>query len=126
MNKADVLAVVHAKRAGCKEKYLEIYMPSGTRRVDPTYSLMEKKFAEKFAGWKVSFLSSAEKLTLIKSTLTSLPAYHMSVAALPAKTTTKLTTLLRKFMWRKLDKERYLALVCWEKVCRTKEKRGSK
>jgi hypothetical protein len=102
MNKADVLAVVHAKREGCKEKYLEIYMPSGTRRVDPTYSLMEKKFA----GWKVSFLSSAEKLTLIKSTLTSLPAYHMSVAALPAKTTTKLTTLLRKFMWRKLDKER--------------------
>jgi hypothetical protein len=56
--------------------------------------------------------------------LISLSVYYMSVLMLLRTTINRLTSLLRKFMWGKLEKDRYLALISWDKVSQEKEERG--
>jgi hypothetical protein len=104
--------------AGREEKYLGIYVTGQTRGPDPTHKLLEDRFWDKFAGWKLPLLSHPGRLTLLKSVLTSVPIYYMSVSSLPQRTITKLTSLMHKFLWGKLDKDSYMSLVGWDKVCR--------
>jgi lipid-A-disaccharide synthase-like uncharacterized protein len=77
----------------------------------------KKKFHAHLAGWKMNVLSPAGRLTLLKSSLSSIPVYYMSCYHLPVHTINKLTSLLRKFFWGKLDKKRYLAFIAWDKIC---------
>ena len=74
---------------------------------------MEKKLS----GWKRLYLSKGGTLTLLKSTLSSLPAYCLSLFTIPKVMATRLERIQRNFLWgSSIECFKYL-LVAWEKVC---------
>jgi Reverse transcriptase (RNA-dependent DNA polymerase) len=123
-SKHEVLSKLQAKLAKEEERYLGIMVKQKARSGDHTDKLLEEKFQISFAGWKINTLSPSGRLVLIKSSLISIPVYYMSCCHIPTKTVTKLTSLLRKFFWGKLDKQRYLAMISWEKICLPFEEGG--
>ena len=52
-------------------------MPLGASHKSPT--IWNPKFEHKLAGWKKMYLSKGGRLTLLKSTLSSLPTYYLSL-----------------------------------------------
>ena len=54
----------------------------------------------RLAGWKKSYLSKRGHLTLIKSTLSSLPTHFMSLFSLPVGVAKGMEKFQRDFLWR--------------------------
>ena len=75
------------------------------------------------ASWleKVVFIQEGGgggKVTLIKSTLSSLPTYFLSLFPIPAKVAKRVEKLQRDFLWSGIRDDRKIHLVNWFKVCR--------
>ena len=64
------------------------------------------------------YLSKRGKVTLIKSSLSSLPTYFLSLLPLPGKVAKHMEKLQRDFLWNGIDGEPKIHLVNWAKVCR--------
>ena len=55
-------------------------MPLGTLyKTASIWNLILERMEKKFTGWKQFYLSKGGKLTLLKSTLSSLPTYYLSL-----------------------------------------------
>lgn len=119
-----IMTEFRAKEAGEDEKYLGIVITKSSRQVDLTHNMLLEKMENRLAGWKVNMLSFAGRVTLIKSVLLALPVYYMSIAVLPTKTTNEINSLLRKFLWGKLGKDRYMAMIAWHRICLPTEEGG--
>ena len=57
------------------------------------------KFKKRLSGWKSSYLFKGERLTLIKSVLSSIPTYFLSLFPLPVLVANRLEAIQRKFLW---------------------------
>jgi hypothetical protein len=53
----------------------------------------------RLAGWKRLYLSKGCILTLIKSTLSNLPTYYLSLFPIPVGVANRLDKLQRDFLW---------------------------
>jgi hypothetical protein len=73
----------------------------------------------RLAGWKKIYLSKGGRLTLIKSTLSNLPTYYMSLFPLPVGVANRLERLQRDFLWGGIGDEFKFHLVNWERICRS-------
>ena len=58
-----------------------------------------EKFEKKLSGWKSMYLSKGGRLTLIKSVLSSIPTYFLSLFPLPSSVAFKLEAIQRNFLW---------------------------
>lgn len=67
----------------------------------------------RLVGWKKQLLSKAGRLTLVKSTLSSLPTFYMSIFVLPASVRNRLERMEREFLWEGQGEERKYHLVKW-------------
>ncbi|WKA12713.1 hypothetical protein VitviT2T_030072 [Vitis vinifera] len=76
----------------------------------------------KLALWKRQYLSKGGRITLIKSTLASMPLYQLSLFRMPKGVARRLEKLQRDFLWGGGSTGRKAHLVSWEKVCVSKEK----
>lgn len=76
-----------------------------------------ERFEKRLVGWKRHFLSKGGRLTLIKSTLSNLPTYFMSVFVLPSSVAKRLEKLERDFLRKGSMEERKNHLVKWANVC---------
>ena len=65
------------------------------------------------------YLSKGGKVTLIKSTISSLPTYFLSLLPLPAKVANRMEKLQRDFLWSGINGEPKLHLVSWAQVCKS-------
>ncbi|KAG7987161.1 hypothetical protein I3843_03G119300 [Carya illinoinensis] len=63
------------------------------------------------------YLSKGGRLTLIKSTLTNLPTYFLSLFPLPAGVGNKIEKLFRAFLWGGMGEEKKFHRVRWKTVC---------
>ena len=61
---------------------------------NPILERMEKKLS----GWKRLYLSKGSRLTLLKSTLSSLPTYYLSLFTIPKAVATRLGCIQRNFL----------------------------
>ena len=66
---------------------------------------------------EASLLSKGGRLTLVKSTLSSLPTYYLSLFVIPVAVADRLERIQRKFLWGSLEECFKYPLVAWEKVC---------
>ena len=57
-----------------------------------------EKIERRLAGWKRLYLSKRGKVTLIKSTLSSLPTYFLSLLPLPGKVANRIEKLQCDFL----------------------------
>ena len=63
------------------------------------------------------YLYKGGKVTLIKSTLSSLPTYFLSILPIPRKVVNCMEKLQRDFLWSSISGDSKLHLVKWAKVC---------
>ena len=94
---------VHALAFGCRIGSLPITylgMPLGASYKSPTiWNPILEKIERKLAGWKKLYLSKGERLTLLKSTLSSLPTYYLSLFTISLHVANKIEKLQRDFLW---------------------------
>ena len=69
---------------------------------------------------KKPYLSKGRRLVLIKSTLSNLPIYFMSLFVIPRKVRIRLERIQRDFWWGDLGDRRKIHLVKWLDVCKAK------
>ena len=58
-----------------------------------------ERFHKRLAAWKSKLLSRGGRMTLLKSTLCSLPIYFMSLFTIPASIDSRLEKIMRDFLW---------------------------
>jgi hypothetical protein len=76
-----------------------------------------EKIERRLAGWKKLYLSKGGRLTLLKSSLSSMPTYFMPLFLIPAKVARRIELLQRNFLWDGLGEIHRHHLVAWNKVC---------
>ena len=93
VNNLDALANILQYRVGSLSmKYLG--MPLGTSfKTTSIWNPILKKMEKKLSGWKRLYLSKGVRLMLLKSTLSSLPTYFLSLFTIPKAVTTRLKSI---------------------------------
>ena len=71
------------------------------------WDVIEERFRRNLTLWKRKYISKVGRLTLLCSTLSSLPIYYMSLFLLLRKIKVRLERIQRDFLWggRYLDKK---------------------
>jgi hypothetical protein len=76
-----------------------------------------EKIERRLAGWKKLYLSKGGRLNLLKSTLSSLPTYYLSLFTIPKHMAARIEQLQRNFLWGGLGDGFTHHLVGWNTVC---------
>ena len=93
VNNLDALANILQYRVGSLSmKYLG--MPLGTSfKTASIWNPILEKMEKKLSGWKCLYLSKGDRLMLLKSTLSNLPTYFLSLFTIPKVVTTRLESI---------------------------------
>ena len=106
---------------GCKISALPITylgLPLGAKfNSTSIWDLILEKMERRLVGWKRLYLSKRGKLTLLKSTLSNLPTYFLSLFHLPAGVADKLDRIQRNFLWSGMGDSQTFHLVKWANIC---------
>ena len=74
-------------------------MPLGTLyKTTSIWNPILKRMEKKLSGWKQLYLSKGGRLTLLKSTLSSLLTYYLSLFSIPRVVATRLECIQRNFL----------------------------
>jgi hypothetical protein len=76
-----------------------------------------EKMERRLAGWKRIYLSKGGWLTLIKSTLSNLPTYLLSLFPIPVKVANRLDKIHKAFLWGGIGDEAKFHLMKWNRIC---------
>ena len=85
---------------------------------------IEERFRMRFAAWKCQYISNGGRVTLIRSTLSSLPIYFMSLFRIPSRVCKRLLKIQRYFLWGNRNLDHKPHLVNWATVCLYKKNGG--
>jgi hypothetical protein len=100
-------------------------MPLGASyKATAVWNPILEKMERRLSGWQKLYLSKGGRLTLLKSTLSSLPTYFLSLFTIPISVANKLEKLQRDFLWGGMGNNLKHHLVGWDKVCVPKVKGG--
>ncbi|RVW36073.1 putative ribonuclease H protein [Vitis vinifera] len=100
-------------------------LPLGApNRVPYMWDGVEERVRRRLALWKWQYISKGGRITLIKSTLASMPIYQMSIFRMPKVVARRLEKVQRDFLWGGGNMEGKIHLVKWEVVCTDKDKGG--
>jgi hypothetical protein len=93
---------------GCKTSILPMQylgLPLGAKyKAKAIWNRILERLEHRLAGWKRLYLSKGGQVTLIKSTLSSLPTYFVSL-------------IQRNFLWSGIGEKHKIPLVKWSKIC---------
>jgi hypothetical protein len=76
-----------------------------------------EKMERRLAGWKRMYLSKGGWLTLLKSTLSNLPTYLLSLFPIPVRVANRLDNIRKAFLWGGIEDEAKFHLVKWNRIC---------
>ena len=71
----------------------------------------------KLAGWKSLYLSKGGRLTLLKSTLSSLLMYYLSLFTIPAGVAHRIEKIYQNFLWGGKEFGTNMHLFYWDTIC---------
>ena len=100
-------------------------MPLGASyKANAVWNPILEKMERRLSGWQKLYLSKGGCLTLLQSTLSSLPTYFLSLFTIPKSVANRLEKLQRDFLWGGMGNNFKHHLVGWDKVCVPKAKGG--
>ena len=82
------------------------------------------KYLKRFEAWVGNAASMGGRHTLLDSVVTQLSLYHMSMWLMNKTFIEKLDKRRRRFFWQSLGGRKRYHLVCWDRICRSKDKGG--
>ena len=92
VNNLDALAyILHCRVGSLPMKYLG--MSLGTFKTASIWNPILEKMEMKLLGWKCLYLSKGGRLTLLKSTFSSLPTYFLSLFTIPKAVVARLESI---------------------------------
>ena len=92
-------------------------MPLGAYFKDASiWNPILERVEKKLSGWKRLYLSKGGRLTLLKSTLSSIPTYYLSLFTIPQHIADRLERIQRNFLWGSSNEVFRYSLVAWDKV----------
>ncbi|RVW83717.1 putative ribonuclease H protein [Vitis vinifera] len=83
---------------------------------------IEERFRKRLAMWKRQYISKGERITLMRSTLSNLSIYFMSIFQLPRVVRMRLEQIQRDFLWGGGALKQKPHLVRWSIMCLDKRK----
>uniref|UniRef100_A0A2N9I8S1 Reverse transcriptase domain-containing protein n=1 Tax=Fagus sylvatica TaxID=28930 RepID=A0A2N9I8S1_FAGSY len=115
-NIQELAAMLECRISALPMNYLGL--PLGARyKSKALWDPVLEKMGRKLAGWKKLYLSKGARLTLIKSTVSSLPIYFLSLFPIPASVNRQIERLQREFLWGGMGDAPKFPLVNWKTVC---------
>ncbi|RVW48943.1 Transposon TX1 uncharacterized 149 kDa protein [Vitis vinifera] len=135
LNKSEIIAVGRMENVeevalefGCKvsklpSSYLGLPLGAGFKEV-ATWDGVEERLRKRLSTWKRQYISKGSRMTLIRSTLSSMPIYCMSLSQMPRSVSSRLERIQRDFLWGGGALERKPHLVEWSIICSDKRKGG--
>ena len=122
-NKESLALELGFKIGSLPAEYLGL--PLGEKyKVASVWDRVEERFRKRLAKWRRQYISKGGRLTLIRSNLSNMPAYVMSLFRLPRKVKIRLEKIQRDFLWGGGNLGRKIHLVNWDIVYSSKEKGG--
>ena len=88
------------------------------------WDAVEERFRKRLSLWKRQYLSKGGHLTLLKSTLSSLPTYFLSRFVIPKRVCARLEKIQKDFLWGGGALENKPHLVSWKVICVAKKDGG--
>ena len=85
---------------------------------------MVGKVEQRLEGWKAKILSKGGRLVLLRSVLSAIPTFYLSVFRIPASIEQRLSGIMRRFFWKGSTEGRGLALVAWDDICTPTDQGG--
>lgn len=117
-----------AEILGCKTQALPIKylgMPLGASpKLKSTWNPVIQRIISKLPSWKKRALSFGGRLTLLKSVLSSLPIYYLSLFKIPEGVAKSIERIQANFLWGGCDQKRKIHMVCWNKIKQRKDNDG--
>jgi hypothetical protein len=77
---------------------------------------LEDMMVRRLAPWKRLYLSKGGRVTLIKSTLSNMPTYMLSLFPILADVAKRIEKIQRDFLWGGLNEDFKYHLLEWDKV----------
>lgn len=103
--------------------YLGLPVGANPRRAktwQPVVDVLRKRLTR----WRGRHLSLGGRIVLLKSILSSIPLYFLSLFRIPRKVLTILIGIQRNFLWGGGDGKRSISWVKWNRVCAPKDLGG--
>ena len=135
LNKSEILPIGSvdnvlelATKLGCGIGSLPTFylgLPLGAKhKAVGVWDTVEDRFRNRLASSKSQYISKGGRLTLIRSMLSSLPIYFLSLFRMPILVGSRLEKIQREFLWGGGSLEKIPHLVKWITVCTEKKKGG--
>jgi hypothetical protein len=116
-NIGNLATYLGCRVAGLPMKYLGLPLGAAYKATSMWNGVTEQ-MERRLARWKKIYLSKGGRLTLIKSTLSNLPTYYVSLFPIPMNVANRIKKIQRDFLWGGMGDEKKLHLVSWNQVCR--------
>jgi hypothetical protein len=115
-NVAELASILGCGTSSLPLKYLG--MPLGARhKATSTWDDIVVNMERRLASWQRLYLSKGARVTLIKSTLSNLPMYFLSLFYISICVANRFEKLQRDFLLGGIGEEFKYHLVRWDKVC---------
>jgi hypothetical protein len=106
---------------GCKTSCLPMNylgLPLGAKfKAKSIWNGVLETMEKRLAGWKRLYLSNGGRLTLIKSTLSNIPTYFLSLFPILTALANRMEKLQQDFLWGSMGNEFKFHLVKWDTIC---------
>nr|XP_023880741.1 uncharacterized protein LOC111993115 [Quercus suber] len=111
-NMGELVALLGCRQSSLPMTYLGL--PLGAKFKDRAiWNSILERMERRLTSWKRLYLSKGGKITLIKSTLSSLPTYFLSLFPILADIAIRIERLQRNFLWGGIDESPKFRLVNW-------------
>ncbi|KAL4182818.1 hypothetical protein AMTRI_Chr11g152120 [Amborella trichopoda] len=117
---ASLASVMECKEGSFPLTYLRLPI-SNSRLTIVVWDKVLKRIQFKLDLWKNKHMSLGGRVTLLRSCLSNLLVYQMSLINMPASVARKIEKMMRDFLWGSHGDSKKFNLLRWERVCTPKK-----